>query len=182
MPGNAFYQQAGELHFKTGAPRGHFSHIAMCEGMIADLIPAFEDALNKRDILFCLDTHNEKSRRYFFSFKNIKYLRCPAGVGTVVKSEYQLMAGPRPGSIFCKLLDDEARRYLFVFLFSDQLLGSVHRDLYFAGMRRIYNIQHFSFSLVAYIIFNNRNSVEKIVIERVLCKRITAEVKRVKFP
>ena len=63
----------------------------MGEGVIPQLMPLFENALNQAGLRLRLLPHHKEGRGNFFPFENIENLRSPIRIGAVIKSQSNLI-------------------------------------------------------------------------------------------
>src|SRR5258705_8092047 len=62
------------------------------ESMVADLISFVINSFYKWNIIFGINTHQEKRSRHMFLCKNIEYLWRIFWIGAIIKAEYYLFA------------------------------------------------------------------------------------------
>ena len=63
----------------------------MGEGVIPQLMPLFENALNQARLRLRLLPHHKEGRRNFFPLENVENLRSPLRIGAVIKSQSDLI-------------------------------------------------------------------------------------------
>jgi hypothetical protein len=69
--------------------------VRMVIGMVPNLVSFVDDATNKRRVTLCVYSHDEKRGFYVYCFKDVQNFRRPSRVGTVIKSDGDLMFAAR---------------------------------------------------------------------------------------
>src|SRR5574344_2324064 len=111
----------------------------MGERVIADQISLIIDTFNERHITLGLQTDNKESSINMIFLKDIQDLRCPSAIRTVVEGKQQFFV-----SCLAILHNLIGRRYLDVFLFSNESFVIIHHKLYLTVLRGLRSEEHTS--------------------------------------
>src|SRR5258705_1658203 len=107
--------------------------------MVADFIPFVINSFYKRNIIFRINTHQEKRSRHIFLSKNIKYLWRIFWIGAIVKSQYYLFAFWL--TIFSYYV---RRRQAIIIFFTDKHFGGIYLGCNASGFWQAHDVQYFS--------------------------------------
>src|SRR3954447_26034188 len=69
--------------------------VRMVIGMVPDLVSFINDATNEGRVTLCVYSNDEERGFYICCFENVQNFRRPSGVGTVIKSDCDLMFAAR---------------------------------------------------------------------------------------
>ena len=86
-----FKQKLRRVQLQADVLRPAERQVWMIVGVVSDLVSFIDDATNKPGVTFRIHSHQEKRRFYVRGFKNVQDLWRPSRIGSVIKSDCDLM-------------------------------------------------------------------------------------------